>query len=182
MARVVDTDRRRRAALRPPQPTSTSTAPRFGCGLAQCGACTVIIDGNAHPFVAPCPVSSVGSKDGARRSTGSGPSRKPHPLHRRRSSRAGRAVRLPHERHPDDCEGAARQEPEPERRRHQARARPVAAAAGAMQVIRAIKPRGANSSGARSAEDVPMKSGRLPGHSPGALRRRDLPQGRRAGR
>ena len=21
--------------------------PRFGCGLAQCGACTVIIDGNA---------------------------------------------------------------------------------------------------------------------------------------
>jgi nicotinate dehydrogenase subunit A len=36
--------------------------PRFGCGLAQCGACTVIIDGNA---VRSCsmPVASVGVRD-----------------------------------------------------------------------------------------------------------------------
>ncbi len=36
--------------------------PRFGCGLAQCGACTVILDGDA---VRSCvlPVSSVAGKE-----------------------------------------------------------------------------------------------------------------------
>jgi nicotinate dehydrogenase subunit A len=34
--------------------------PKFGCGLAQCGACTVVLDGNA---IRSCvtPVSAVGS-------------------------------------------------------------------------------------------------------------------------
>lgn len=36
--------------------------PRFGCGLGQCGACTVIIDGKA---IRSCitPLSTVGSKE-----------------------------------------------------------------------------------------------------------------------
>ena len=52
--------------------------PRFGCGLAQCGACTVLVNGQA---VRSCvyPVSSVGS---ARVTTleGLGSSAHPHPL------------------------------------------------------------------------------------------------------
>ena len=52
--------------------------PRFGCGLAQCGACTVHIDGKA---MRSCvyPVSSVGN---AKVTTleGLGSSEHPHPL------------------------------------------------------------------------------------------------------
>lgn len=52
--------------------------PKFGCGLAQCGACTVLFDGVA---VRSCqyPIASV---EGARVTTleGLGDERKPHPL------------------------------------------------------------------------------------------------------
>ena len=52
--------------------------PRFGCGLAQCGACTVVIDGNA---VRSCtmPVSGVGSRN-VLTLDGLGTIEKPHPL------------------------------------------------------------------------------------------------------
>ena len=52
--------------------------PRFGCGLAQCGACTVIIDGNA---VRSCttPVSTVRGKN-VQTLDGLGTADKPHPL------------------------------------------------------------------------------------------------------
>ena len=52
--------------------------PRFGCGLSQCGACTVVIDGNA---VRSCtmPVSSVGSRN-VLTLDGLGTVEKPHPL------------------------------------------------------------------------------------------------------
>ena len=53
-------------------------SPRFGCGLGQCGACAVLVDGNA---VRSClfPVGSVGQ---AKVTTleGLGSSTRPHPL------------------------------------------------------------------------------------------------------
>jgi nicotinate dehydrogenase subunit A len=52
--------------------------PRFGCGLGQCGACTVHIDGNA---VRSCitPLSSVGNRDVVTLE-GLGTPGKPHPM------------------------------------------------------------------------------------------------------
>ena len=53
--------------------------PRFGCGLAQCGACTVIMDGNAirscvTPGVAPCRTVTITTLEGL------GSVAKPHAL------------------------------------------------------------------------------------------------------
>ena len=52
--------------------------PKFGCGLSQCGACTVILDGQA---VRSCtiPVSTIGSK-AITTLDGLGTPEKPHPL------------------------------------------------------------------------------------------------------
>ena len=52
--------------------------PKFGCGLGQCGACTVILDGKA---VRSCvtPVSAVGSKPIVTLE-GLGTPEKPHPI------------------------------------------------------------------------------------------------------
>src|SRR6266567_314111 len=52
--------------------------PKFGCGLAQCGACTVILNGKAVPSCI-LPVQSV---EGAEITTleGIGTIEKPHPL------------------------------------------------------------------------------------------------------
>jgi aerobic-type carbon monoxide dehydrogenase small subunit (CoxS/CutS family) len=52
--------------------------PKFGCGLAQCGACTVIVKGDA---IRSC-VAPVGTMDGAEITTleGLGTPERPHPL------------------------------------------------------------------------------------------------------
>ena len=52
--------------------------PRFGCGLSQCGACTVILDGRA---VRSCsvPVSTIGNR-AITTLDGLGTPEKPHPL------------------------------------------------------------------------------------------------------
>lgn len=52
--------------------------PKFGCGLAQCGACTVLVDGEA---TRSC-VTPVGDVAGARITTleGLGTRDKPHPI------------------------------------------------------------------------------------------------------
>jgi nicotinate dehydrogenase subunit A len=55
--------------------------PRFGCGLAQCGACTVHVDGNA---VRSC-VTALSSIDAGQRVVtleGLGTVEKPHPVQR----------------------------------------------------------------------------------------------------
>ena len=53
--------------------------PRFGCGLGQCGACTVVINGRA---VRSCITTLKSVADGAAITTleGLGTSAKPHPL------------------------------------------------------------------------------------------------------
>ena len=55
-----------------------SLAPKFGCGLAQCGACTVHVDGQA---VRSCvtPVSAVGTSKVVTLA-GLGTPEKPHPI------------------------------------------------------------------------------------------------------
>jgi len=54
--------------------------PKFGCGLAQCGACTVIVEGRA---IRSC-VTPVESVDGADITTleGLGTAENPHPIQR----------------------------------------------------------------------------------------------------
>ena len=53
--------------------------PRFGCGLGQCGACTVHIDGAA---VRSCvtPINTVGDKQKVVTLEGLGSPQKPHPV------------------------------------------------------------------------------------------------------
>jgi nicotinate dehydrogenase subunit A len=55
--------------------------PRFGCGLAQCGACTVHVDGQA---VRSCvtPISKIGDKQKVVTLEGLGTPQKPHPVQR----------------------------------------------------------------------------------------------------
>jgi nicotinate dehydrogenase subunit A len=55
--------------------------PRFGCGLAQCGACTVHVDGQA---VRSCvtPLSSIKSGQKVVTLEGLGTTQRPHPVQR----------------------------------------------------------------------------------------------------
>jgi nicotinate dehydrogenase subunit A len=55
--------------------------PRFGCGLAQCGACTVHVDGKA---VRSCvvPLSSIGARSKVVTLEGLGTPSRPHPIQR----------------------------------------------------------------------------------------------------
>ena len=55
--------------------------PRFGCGLSQCGACTVHVDGQA---VRSCvtPLSSLTDRQKIVTLEGLGTARKPHPVQR----------------------------------------------------------------------------------------------------
>ena len=74
---------------------------KFGCGLGQCGACTVLVDGSAvrscqTPRRSASPARAVTTIEGL--GTPETPDRDAGGVHRR----AGRAVRLLHERHDHD--------------------------------------------------------------------------------
>ena len=103
-------------------------AAKFGCGLGQCGACTVIVDGKA---VLSCvtPLVLLEGKQvttleglGTHREPGADPAR----LHRG----AGGAMRLLHRRHDDAGAGTAAAEFQADRRRRSApSSSPICAAA-----------------------------------------------------
>jgi nicotinate dehydrogenase subunit A len=94
--------------------------PRFGCGLGQCGACTVIIDGKA---IRSCitPLSSVGSK---RVTTleGLGSTQRPHRIQQAfidaQAAQCGYCING----HDHDGQGLSRPESAPQRRRGTRRA------------------------------------------------------------
>ena len=79
--------------------------PRFGCGLAQCGACTVHVDGEAMRSCVT-PVSSVKDKK-VTTLAGLGTPEHPHPLQTAYVERAGAAMRLLHQWLDHDRGGAA---------------------------------------------------------------------------
>ena len=93
--------------------------PKFGCGLGQCGACTVIVARPRDPLVRH---AGRAPSNGAEITTleGLGTLERPHPDSAGVHRRAGGAVRLlPERRHPDG-EGVPRSEPEGDRRRDSA--------------------------------------------------------------
>ena len=90
--------------------------PRFGCGLGQCGACTVIVNGEAVRSCVRQTVVGRGRRDHDAR--GAGPGRAAASAAAGVDRRAGAAVRLLPERPDPHRQGAARQEPAAQRRRH----------------------------------------------------------------
>ena len=84
-------------------------AAKFGCGLGQCGACTVIVDGKA---VLSC-VTPLVLLDGKQVTTleGLGSIETPSADPARLYGRAGGAVRLLHRRNAHARAGAARPQP-----------------------------------------------------------------------
>ena len=102
------------------------TGTKYGCGIAQCGACTVHVDGVA--------MRSCGSRP-ARRSARRSPPSKASPERRAAQGAAGldrprrAAMRLLPERHDHGGGGAAEEQAEADRRRHRRARSPISAAA-----------------------------------------------------
>ena len=103
--------------------------PQFGCGLAQCGACTVHLDGQP---IRSCvtPVSSVGDAKVVTLS-GLGTPEKPHPLQTAYVEEQVHAVRLLHQRLDHDRRRVPARQEEADRRRDQGRRSKASSAAAA---------------------------------------------------
>ena len=82
--------------------------PKFGCGMAQCGACTVISNGRA---IRSCvtPVETVANAE-ITTLDGLGTPEQPHPIQTGVHRRAGRSVRLLSQRRRPDRESVSRSE------------------------------------------------------------------------
>ena len=84
------------------------TGTRFGCGLEQCGACMVLIDGVAENSCGKA-LSTVAGKHTT--IEGLGTPTRPHPLQQAFIDEAGRPMRLLPLRHIDLGKGIARSQP-----------------------------------------------------------------------
>ena len=100
--------------------------PKFGCGLGQCGACTVIVNGRA---IRSC-VTPVKTVEGVEITTleGIGTAEKPASAAEGVYRRTGRAVRLLLERRDHDRQSAAGQKSESQQRRDRSRRFPACCA------------------------------------------------------
>ena len=101
--------------------------PKFGCGLGQCGACTVIVKGQA---VRSC-VTPVKAVEGAEITTleGLGTPEKPHPHPEGVHRGTGRPVRLLREWRDHDRQGVPGQKSQGQRSRRSSRRCPACCAA-----------------------------------------------------
>ncbi len=81
------------------------TAAKFGCGLGQCGACSVLIDGRSERSC----VMTIAAAEGRAITTleGLGSAAKPQRDPDRFHQRAGAAMRILHERHDRERDRAA---------------------------------------------------------------------------
>ena len=81
-------------------------SPKFGCGLSQCGACTVIMDGNA---IRSCvtPISAAQSKS-VTTLDGPGTIKKMHKIQQAFVDEQAGAVRLLYQRHDHVDQGSSR--------------------------------------------------------------------------
>ena len=93
---------------------------RYGCGLEQCGACMVLIDGQAGVFLRAG--GRVGRRPFRRHDRGSWDARRAASVAARLPGRAGWPVRLLPVRHHHQRHRAAATQPRPAPRRHRGRA------------------------------------------------------------
>ena len=79
---------------------------KYGCGLEQCGACSVLVDGEAQ-FSCSTPAETFVGKE-ITTIEGIGTANKPHPIQRAFAKEGGRTVRLLHPRYCGYSKSSAR--------------------------------------------------------------------------